>query len=155
MKKVMTLIALMALSTVANAGWEYQGSSDPFDGTKITNAMGIADNQRAMIVVHCENDGGGPTWMILAVFVGEYFEDGYHTLQYKVDDNEPGEISLVKMPGGNLANEIDLGHTLVQQLKAGSKLVMRATPYREMPTTVTISLSGATSKINEARTNCE
>ena len=158
MKIMLTAIALL-LTGAAQADWDVLSKADEFDGTRLAQASASPTSEKGFWKAHCEQDDTGKAVTVLIITnFSEYFEDGFHTVLYRVDDNEPGKLKFVKTPNGliasDLTNSTGTVASFIAALKAGTKLVVRATPYNESATTRSYSLAGFTKAYDEMYSFC-
>lgn len=149
------MVFVLAALVVSNAhAWKTSTSSDPITDRKIVSVSQFASSgsnkfgRAPSLVLRC--DGGK---LSLYVDWGTFINNKSHTVIYRVDKNKAiSEKSRIS--NDKTATFASSPVPIVQQMKPGSKLIVRTTPYSESTITGVFNLSGFTAAITPIEEQC-
>ena len=141
----MMLLLAATIATAAPANWTFENLDDPIMQTKSQMVWG-GDMNSGAIVVRCKSDR-----LSILVTSNNYIGTDEASVVYRFEkDNEPTYGVWDLSTSGQVAFVPDNQESgFVQRLKDDSIVHVSIRNYRDVPSTFSVSLIGAASKLNK------
>jgi invasion protein IalB len=135
--------------------WKVNEVTDPMTDKKVVLLMVQSREDSVTFGLNCQQSNGsvGVVW---GRFLGGDELDGieYKSVTYRIDDNKPVEDTWQVMEDRTTTRVID-GPAFIKEVRAGSRLAIKISPYQEMPLTVVFDTHGLTEMLTAHQKDCE